>query len=110
MRIAVLEDNPTDSLLIAASLGRHISRRLRHAVEVAHAAAEGDLTVKVHAHGDDEVAEVLAARDRDMAGATAKAGGLYLVDVTYPDHFGLPQTPLGPLWLPDCEPGMTSFQ
>ena len=48
-------------LLIAASLGRHISRRLRHAVEVAHAAAEGDLTVKVNAHGDDEVAEVLAA-------------------------------------------------
>ena len=56
------------------------------------------------------VAEVLAARNRDVAGATAKAGGLYLVDVTYPDHFGLPRMPLGPLWLPDCEPGTTSFK
>ena len=56
------------------------------------------------------VSEVLAARNRDVAGATAKAGGLYLVDVTYPVQFALPRMPLGPLWLPDCEPGMTSFQ
>ena len=34
-------------LLIAAGLGRHIAGRLRHAVDVAHAAAQGDLTVKV---------------------------------------------------------------
>ena len=48
-------------LLIAAGLGRHIAGRLRHAVDVAHAAAQGDLTVKVRADGHDEVADVLAA-------------------------------------------------
>ncbi len=56
------------------------------------------------------VAEVLAARNRDVAGVTAKPGGLYLVDVTYPEQFGLPKMALGPLWLPDNEPGMTSFR
>jgi len=55
------------------------------------------------------IAEVLAARDRNLAGPTAKAGGLYLVDVDYPAEFALPQLPLGPLWLPDSAPGTTSF-
>lgn len=55
------------------------------------------------------IAELLAAKNRDLAGATAKAGGLYLVEVTYPEHFGLPKMPLGPLWLPDNAPGTTSF-
>jgi tRNA pseudouridine38-40 synthase len=44
-----------------------------------------------------------------LAGPTAKAGGLYLVDVDYPAEFALPQLPLGPLWLPDSAPGTTSF-
>lgn len=56
------------------------------------------------------MAQLLAMRDREQAGATAKAGGLYLVDVTYPETFALPRPSLGPLWLPDNEPGMTSFQ
>ena len=34
--------------------------------------------------------EVLAARDRRAAAATAPAGGLYLVRVVYPDRFGIP--------------------
>jgi len=55
------------------------------------------------------IAEVLAARDRNLAGPTAKAGGLYLVDVDYPAELGLPRMPLGPLWLPDSAPGTTSF-
>ncbi|WP_324032974.1 tRNA pseudouridine(38-40) synthase TruA [Aeromonas caviae] len=55
------------------------------------------------------IAEVLAAKDRNLAGPTAKAGGLYLVDVDYPAEFGLPRPPLGPLWLPDSAPGTTSF-
>ena len=55
------------------------------------------------------IEQLLMARDRELAGATAKAGGLYLVDVTYPDHFDLPSLPLGPLWLPDNAPGTTSF-
>ena len=47
------------------------------------------------------VQEVLDGRDRNLAGATAKAGGLYLVEVDYPPEFGLPKTVPGPLWLPD---------
>ncbi|AOV96382.1 tRNA pseudouridine(38,39,40) synthase TruA [Edwardsiella hoshinae] len=47
------------------------------------------------------IAELLAARDRTLAAATAKAAGLYLVAVDYPAQFALPQPPLGPLFLPD---------
>lgn len=42
------------------------------------------------------VQQVLAARDRTQAGITAPPGGLYLVNVQYPESFGLP--PSG--WLP----------
>ncbi|WP_104401729.1 tRNA pseudouridine(38-40) synthase TruA [Vibrio penaeicida] len=44
---------------------------------------------------------LLEAKDRRLAGATAKAEGLYLVDVDYPESFGLPREPLGPIFLPD---------
>ncbi len=47
------------------------------------------------------MAWLLNAKDRKLAGATAKAEGLYLVDVDYPQEFGLPNAPLGPLFLPD---------
>ncbi|MDH2997491.1 tRNA pseudouridine(38,39,40) synthase TruA [Pasteurellaceae bacterium LFhippo2] len=42
---------------------------------------------------------LLGQRDRKLAAPTAKAEGLYLVDVTYPEHFGIPKNPLGPLFL-----------
>ncbi|GLX82629.1 tRNA pseudouridine(38-40) synthase TruA [Thalassotalea eurytherma] len=45
--------------------------------------------------------EVLTAKNRCLAGMTAAAGGLYFVDVTYPETFDLPVKPLGPLFLPD---------
>jgi len=45
--------------------------------------------------------ELLAAKDRTLAAATAKAEGLYLVAVDYPAQFEIPQTPMGPLFLPD---------
>lgn len=45
------------------------------------------------------MAELLAGRDRSAAGETAPADGLYLVDVEYPAHFGLPRTPYGPIML-----------
>ncbi|WP_434356150.1 tRNA pseudouridine(38-40) synthase TruA [Parasalinivibrio latis] len=44
---------------------------------------------------------LLAAKDRKLAAATAKPGGLYLVDVDYPEMFELPVVPIGPLFLPD---------
>ncbi|AXW88487.1 tRNA pseudouridine(38-40) synthase [Lonsdalea britannica] len=47
------------------------------------------------------MAELLAAKDRKLAAATAKAEGLYLVDVDYPESFGLPSVPMGPLFLLD---------
>lgn len=51
-------------------------------------------------HRDERwLAELLALKNRDMAGSTAKAAGLYLVSVDYPAHFALPQFPLGPLFL-----------
>ena len=42
---------------------------------------------------------VLQGRDRTQAADTAPAEGLYLVDVTYPEEFGLPRTPDGPTLL-----------
>lgn len=43
--------------------------------------------------GEAEVSwarEVLEARDRRLGGVTAPAAGLYLLEVRYPPHFGLP--------------------
>lgn len=45
------------------------------------------------------VAELLAGRNRSVGAETAPAGGLYLVDVEYPAHFVLPETPYGPMLL-----------
>lgn len=45
------------------------------------------------------VAELLEGRDRTKAADTASPAGLYLVEVTYPDTFGLPATPEGPTLL-----------
>ncbi|NQX88358.1 MAG: tRNA pseudouridine(38-40) synthase TruA [Halioglobus sp.] len=42
------------------------------------------------------VDELLRARDRARGADTAPASGLYLVDVAYPEKFGLPATPFGP--------------
>ena len=46
------------------------------------------------------VGEVVSARQRSAGAATAPPWGLYLVGVEYPSTFGLPETPLGPVWLP----------
>lgn len=45
------------------------------------------------------IEELLSGRDRTRAADTAPAAGLYLVDVLYPERFGLPPTPPGPLLL-----------
>ncbi|EQA14835.1 tRNA pseudouridine(38-40) synthase TruA [Glaesserella parasuis] len=41
---------------------------------------------------------LLEKRDRTLAAPTAKAEGLYLVEVIYPEKFSIPQMPLGPLF------------
>lgn len=46
------------------------------------------------------LAELLASKDRSLAAATAKAGGLYLVEVDYPEQYQIPRVALGPLFLP----------
>ena len=43
--------------------------------------------------------EVLQSRDRTLAADTAPAEGLYLVNVSYPGEFRLPETPDGPTLL-----------
>jgi len=45
------------------------------------------------------IAELMVGGDRTVAAETAPADGLYLVEVDYPAHFGLPLTPFGPLLL-----------
>lgn len=47
------------------------------------------------------IKEVLEAKNRCLAGITAPAGGLYFVDVEYPEAFQLPKRNKGPLFLPD---------
>ncbi len=47
------------------------------------------------------MAELLVAKDRTLASATAKPNGLYLVDVDYPEQWQIEKMPLGPLFLPE---------
>lgn len=51
--------------------------------------------------GPDFAKDILLAKDRAVAPAMAKAGGLYLVEVDYPEHFSLPKMPCGPLFIAD---------
>lgn len=45
------------------------------------------------------VGEVLAMKNRCKAGMTAPSGGLYFVDVDYPEQFAIPKPESGPLFL-----------
>lgn len=47
------------------------------------------------------IAWLLQQKDRTLAAPTAKAAGLYLVEVAYPSQFGLPKNAVGPLFLAD---------
>lgn len=47
----------------------------------------------------DWIKEVRDAKNRCLAGMTAAAGGLYFVDVDYPEEFDLPARNPGPLFL-----------
>ena len=43
--------------------------------------------------------QVLAAKDRTKAAATAKPGGLYMIEVDYPQQWAIPKSIPGPLFL-----------
>lgn len=45
------------------------------------------------------VQELLEGKQREVAGITAPAEGLYLIAVLYPERFGLPCEPLGPYFM-----------
>jgi len=47
----------------------------------------------------DWLGTLLNYKDRSKAAATAKPGGLYLVEVDYPEQFDLPRPACGPLFL-----------
>ncbi|MCW2254140.1 tRNA pseudouridine38-40 synthase [Providencia alcalifaciens] len=47
------------------------------------------------------MAQLLVLKDRTKAAATAKADGLYLVGVDYPEKFALPSNVMGPVFLAD---------
>jgi len=46
------------------------------------------------------IAELIAGKDRCKSAATASPNGLYLVDVDYPESFGIASLERGPLFLP----------
>ena len=72
-----------------------------HTADAQRAEAEAALTARRTAAVAAERAaeQTEAARDRAQGGLTAPAFGLYLVDVTYPEQFALPERYLGPHFL-----------
>ena len=50
------------------------------------------------------LAGLLACRDRTQAPATAAANGLYLVKVSYPECFNIPEFDLGPQFVSTVSP------
>jgi tRNA pseudouridine38-40 synthase len=48
------------------------------------------------------IGEVLAGRDRSLAGVTAPPDGLYFAGVCYPEYFGLPRQPIFQRLPPDA--------
>ncbi|MBV7298604.1 tRNA pseudouridine(38-40) synthase TruA [Enterovibrio paralichthyis] len=61
------------------------------------------ITVGLKEQKPEWIKWLLEAKDRNLASATAKAEGLYLVEVDYPAEFDLPSSPVGPLFLPDAQ-------
>lgn len=80
-------------LVIEIQANAFLLHMVRNIAGVLVAVASGD-------RSPDWVRTVLTARDRREAGVTISPYGLYLVEVSYPLEFKLPQAPLGPFFLP----------
>ena len=59
------------------------------------------LEIGVGEQEENWIAQLLLKKDRSLAAPTAKAHGLFLVDVTYPEHFNIQKNHKGPLFLPE---------
>jgi tRNA pseudouridine38-40 synthase len=57
------------------------------------------MSIGAGTHEPEWAKEVLEARDRTVGGITAPAYGLYLVAVTYPEQYELPEAPRGPFFI-----------
>ncbi|PHQ81004.1 MAG: tRNA pseudouridine(38-40) synthase TruA [Coxiella sp. (in: Bacteria)] len=57
------------------------------------------LPIGLGTHSPDWAKEVLDARNRSAGGVTTAPNGLYLVAISYPQHYDLPKTSLGPFFL-----------
>ena len=80
-----------DYLLIDVRANAFLHHMVRNIVGSLFAIGAGEQPV-------EWLSEVLSARDRDVAGITAPADGLYLTGVEYPSVFGLPTGPRRPLF------------
>ena len=89
-QIDIVEEGPKVFLFLRANAFLH--HMVRNIAGVLISVGSGK-HVPIH------VAEVLEAKDRRLGAETASPYGLYLVGVTYPEHFGIPQESLGPWFL-----------
>lgn len=90
-----------DLIVLEVQANAFLHHMVRNIVGVLMAVGAGDKS-------PDWVGEVLVARDRSAAGATAKPCGLYLVGVDYPGDFGLPTALPGPLYFPEAIGGFAA--
>ncbi len=51
------------------------------------------MTIGAGEHAPEWAKQVLEGRDRNLGGVTGPPDGLYLVEVGYPEEFGIPRLP-----------------
>lgn len=83
-----------DLIVLEVKANAFLHHMVRNIVGVLMAIGAGEAPVSW-------VAEILEARDRSAGGVTARPFGLYLVNVGYPETFGLPEILPGPLFVPE---------
>jgi tRNA pseudouridine38-40 synthase len=88
-----------DLLVIEVKANAFLHHMVRNIVGVLMAIGGGEAQ-------PEWMAEILMARDRSAGGVTARPFGLYLVAVDYPEVFALPESPPGPLFVPEPVGGL----